>query len=433
MRVRPISWRSRAWLLLGVTVLLLIAAIMILGGRTENGAAETGQSDRRTEVVLLVLLGSALLGGCLHVYPKALLEKTTVRGMNRLTAENDIRTLLAEIVGGAFLLTGLYFTYGQLQETANQAAIARERLSDQRYENAMDRVSSSSSGIRALGIAGLERLMPELEPDEKRPIYAVLAAQIRQYAPWTEAKKKRWATLSREVGRKAEADHLVGVGSLRKRAPDVQAALGVLSERKQIPFRVDLREVDLQGAELGHAWLPGAIFSGAHLDYLDCRTGQGPYADFQGADFEGASLYGAYFNNANLTAAVFRTPINEDGTRRTSQTTDLRDAHFRGATLVRTDFEAANLAGANFSPTKVGTTNLSNAIFKDATLTGADFEKANLTGADLTGAKLIGANLAGADLRDATLDGADLHGARYDHTTQWPAGYWVDAGRTVVE
>ena len=134
--------------------------------------------------------------------------------------------------------------------------------------------------------------------------------------------------------------------------------------------RIGLRDLHLQGAILGHAKLQGALFSGAHLDYVDTRTSTGPYADLRLADFQGATLFGAYLNNANLAGAKRATPRRADGKLRAEQTTLLRFASLRGA----------NLAGAD---------------------------------------------LSGADLTDVRVGGAELVGARYNLRTAWPDGRWV--------
>lgn len=120
---------------------------------------------------------------------------------------------------------------------------------------------------------------------------------------------------------------------------------------------------------------------------MDTRTGEGPYASFVRAKFKGASMYGAYFDNANLTRAIFETPIGADGKLRERQRTDLRYAHFRGVTAPGASFKAADLTGANFT-TKVSRTNLRGADFTGAILTGANFAGADLTDADFRGAKI---------------------------------------------
>jgi uncharacterized protein YjbI with pentapeptide repeats len=445
--LRWLREKGSAPLLAAIIGLTILSVLLIVAGGGVFGALA---------YLSMALLGIALVLGCLFAFPYAGIWKTEDESAGKVAKPadgnkrsqepdsdyvNDLRTMLISTLVGAVGLVTILLTYQSAKaaaDSANSASLQAEQTQKQqaneRVTSAGQLMESKNPGIRTIGINTYRGVIRELIRDRnitEAEGYGPLASYVKSRSPWTKDKEQRWAALRIQVGRKAEDDPRVGVGSLRKRAPDVQAALNVLSEHKQGPFRADLRDADLQGAAFGKAWLPRAIFSGAHLDYMDCRVGEGPYANFQGADFQGASMYGAYLDNADLTKAVFNTPA-PGGKLRTSQITDLRDAEFKGAILVEANFTAANLAGALFDPSKVRTTNLTGADFTGANLTGADFTGANLTGADLTGAKLNGANLQGADLRNAKLDGADLKGALYDPSTRWPAGYYVEADQTVI-
>ena len=437
-------------LLAAIIGLTILSVLLIAAGRGVFGALA---------YLSMALLGIALVLGCLFAFPYAGIWKTEDESASQVAKPadgkersrepdsdyvNDLRTMLISTVVGAVGLVTILLTYQSAKAAADSANSANLQAEQTQKQQANERVTSAGQlmesknpGIRMIGVNTYRGVIRELVRDTsitEAEGYGPLASYVKSRSPWTKDKMQRWAALHIQVGRKAEHEYdpRVGVGSLRKRAPDVQTALNVLSELKQGPFRADLRDADLQGAALGKAWLPGAIFSGAHLDYMDCRVGKGPYANFQGADFQGASMYGAYLDNADLTKAVFNTPVEADKKLRTSQTTDLRDAEFKGAILVEADFTAANLDGALFDPSKVRATNLSKAKFIGASLVKANFDQANLTGADFTGAKLNGANLQGADLRNAKLDGTDLKGALYDRSTRWPAGYYVEADQTVI-
>jgi uncharacterized protein YjbI with pentapeptide repeats len=172
----------------------------------------------------------------------------------------------------------------------------------------------------------------------------------------------------------------------------VQAALSVVGSNKgDLPDKLDLRDADLQGATLGRAQLPGALFSGAHLDYLDVRTGEEPYANFAGAEFKGTSLYGAYFDNADLSEANFDTPIGADGTLRTTQRTDLRHAHFRGPRPPSVSFRRPTCAGPTSPRPRGAGRRCAERTSGGALLTEADFRGAKIDGVNLTGAILTGA------------------------------------------
>lgn len=121
---------------------------------------------------------------------------------------------------------------------------------------------------------------------------------------------------------------------------------------------IDLRNSNLQGADLAMTSLNWANLQGANL---------------QGANLQGAALYKAKLG-----------------------WTDLVRANLQGAFIPKANFHWANLQGANLA---------------GAFISEASFWRTNLTGANLTGANLQRANLEGVILEEANLEGADLQGA----------------------
>jgi uncharacterized protein YjbI with pentapeptide repeats len=383
---------------------------------------------RWMDFLSVVVLGILLAVGCLFAFPYASVWK----GHEDLKEEdiktaNEIRAMLISFIGAAFALSTLYFTYQTSQASERSAvqaeqsaakAASQQLAADQRAQlrdllnQGTTLTQSETIEIRLAGLFALDELMNEDHPIQ-RQVLTLLTAYMRSHSPWTRDKRDAWMSMSDEKKLAAETSRAVGIGSLRKRSPDVQAALGALGKRSKLklpdgrPFRADLRDVDLQGAELGRAQLQRAIFSGAHLDYADSRT-RDTNANFEGADFQGATLFGAHLDRAVLTDAIFSTPTEPDGARRTSQTTDLRNAHF-----VRAD--------------------LSGAKFQAADLRNAELRNAKLRNADLAEADLRGAHLEGSDLSGADLTLANLKGATYDKDTKWPSGFWVAPGGTRIE
>ena len=312
--------------------------------------------------------------------------------------------MLISIVVGAFALVTIYLTYVSAQAAAQSAEATEEQQKFDRLSASGELMNSGNAGIRIIGVASLRKLIDDngVEPVEG---HRALAVYVRDRSKWGKAKRERWKAAAAGPPRAAENHPRVGVGSLRKRAPDVQAALSVVSSPKEplADFRADFQDADLQGAELGRAKLDRALFNGAHLDYMDTRTRRGPYASFALAEFKGASMYGAYFNNSDLTKAVFETPVGADKQLRVHQRTNLRHAHFRGVKADGASFRAADLRGAVFTATPENRTSLR----------GADFTGANLTGADFTGADLTDANFREARIDRVTWDGANLTGADF--------------------
>ena len=407
--------RSHARLLLLTAGVTVATVWLVASQRTPSWA----------KLASVATLGGLLAVGCLFAFPYARVWK----GDETLTtddfkAANDIRTMLIGLIGAVFALSSVFFTY----QTARQAESSAARLADQQlaadrrallrdqFSQGAELIESKTLEVRMAGLLVLDELLNENDPIQRQTL-VLLNSYVRSRAKWAGQRRHAWLSTSDAEKVAAEASRTFGVGSLRKRAQDVQAALGSLSKLDKSKlhggkqFRVDLRDADLQGAELGWAYLQGAKFAGAHLDYADSRTKDGA-ANLEGADFQGATMFGIHLDRAKLAKATFRTPLRTasgvDTTLRTEQTTDLRNSHFVGADLTGANFLAANLGGAEL---------------RKATLVGANF-----TEADLRGARLEGADLTGADLTMAKLDGVT-----YDSDTRWPAGFYVPPNRTRIE
>jgi hypothetical protein len=394
MRDEGILARVRTW---SVPILLVIIALSITVSLQLR--AESGTLPRRLTVVTVALLGVFLALGCLFAFPHAKIWQSRDGGNFEL--ENGVRNILVGIVGGAFTLTTLYVGLESSRSALKSSEAAFREAMTNRLGQAGALIGDENAAVRASGLLALGRLMDDGDLN-RREGYRILALYIKtQPQPrWTKKKaadwkrfRARWATMTAETRKRMDDSPRFGVGSLRKRADDVQVALSVLGRQSKLrvpdaqgvesDYKADLRDADLRGAELGRAHLQRAIFSGAHLDYADCRTRDG-HADLSGADFQGATLVGAWLNRADLTGTVFRTPVNADGSLRTEQRTDLSGAHLGGAVLTGTDFSHV----------------------------------------DLTGARLEGADL----YRTIGLDTAILTGATYDDRTRWPPDFWVPAG-----
>ena len=393
------------WMLLFIVVVAILAALSI-----------TQLESPPLSVFLIVVFGVAVMIGCLFVFPYA--EVWEGHKPTEARDYNSTRNMLIAVVGGAFTLSTLYFTFRSAEESSRsaretkaaaetQAQAERERQAREEVGQAVTLLAAEEPVTRTAGLYVLDELLKRNAISQPLA-YKLVALYVKTNS--TSPFKKTgqdWRALSDDA-RRARADSpTVGIGSLTKRAGDIQYALGVLSEHDKVRAgsvlftpRIDLRDLHLEGAALGHARLQGTLFSGAHLDFLDVRTSSAPYASFQMADFQGATLFGAYLNDADLTGAKLSTPRNADGSLRVGQTTLLRYASLR-----RADLTGADLSGAD--------------------LDHADLRDATLRDANLTEAELDGARLDGADLTRARLAAAKLRGATYDLTTTWPDDHWV--------
>jgi hypothetical protein len=219
---------------------------------------------------------------------------------DRIDLESKSRQTLAQILGGAALLVGLYFTSQTLRTT-------QEGQITDRFTKAIDQLGKDSLAVRLGGIYALERIARDSESDHWA-VMEVLTAFVREQAP---AKTLPPDKTSGERETK-ESPHE------RKLPSDIRAILIAIGRRTRTLGNgeiqhLDLRNTNLQGAILVDAQLQGVFLHDAHLQDADLGRAQLQlaslmYAQLQGADLygaqlQGAILYGAQLQGANLTEA----------------------------------------------------------------------------------------------------------------------------------
>jgi uncharacterized protein YjbI with pentapeptide repeats len=170
----------------------------------------------------------------------------------------------------------------------------------------------------------------------------------------------------------------------------------------------DLRDCNLDKAELDSAKLDRANLTGANLTR----------ANLEGASAEEATFDGARLTNAELDSVSF---AKADLSNANLGHADLNDAYLGGAQLARCDARGANFSGANLERAS-----LIEGVFDGADMTGALADGIDLTGAsllqvNLTGALLKNAKLSRADLRRAVFTDANLVGADLSQAKAWGA------------
>jgi Pentapeptide repeats (8 copies) len=263
-----VLWSLPGWLLAALTLLERhLPLVGVLGGGL---------------TILMLLWG----------LPKWQATRLDLPPKERFELENEARKTLAQIIGGAVLIAGLFFTWANLkitQETATKnQELTREGQITERFTHAVDQLGAiDPEGAPKLesrlgGIYALKRVAKESERDHWT-IMRILTAYIGLHAPWDPMDTQP-----------AEKDE-----PLAKRAPDIQAALDVLGWRtrayEQEDERLSLWHVNLYRAHLSWANLERAYLGGANLRRADLR-----HAHLQRVDFWGAYLENADFEWANL-------------------------------------------------------------------------------------------------------------------------------------
>jgi hypothetical protein len=218
-------------------------------------------------------------------------KRSIESGNNYAKLVDDYRKTLVQIIGGAFLLYGLYLTQRRTKATEKTLRVSQRTLEVTRETQVTDRFTKAitqlgatdSQGkkqleIRFGGIYALERIARD-SPDDHWPVMEILTAYVRESAPWREpGTKDSRPAVSDETGL---PDRLLD--------KDIQAIMTVIGRRKKEQDKggLDLTAVDLRLADLVRAHLEGADLWGAHL--------------------EGAYLEGAHLKRANLKGADFST------------------------------------------------------------------------------------------------------------------------------
>jgi len=360
-------------------------------------------------VALLVVVGLAVLAGCIYVLPQVLVPDRSAASLGvvadpakrleledaRLKQRNDVRTTLLQGLAGAVVAVGLLLTWRQIR-------VNQEGQITERFNKAIDHLGSDKLDLRLGGIYALERIAKNSN-DDRDTIAEILTAFVRQRSPWPPS----------QPGQYREDFPLGQQPELRRRAADIQAALTVLgrgSFTREGALQLNLAVVDLRKAALDNAHLEGANLGGAHLEGASLRGAHLAGAGLHAAHLEGASLGLAHLQGANLAGAHL-------------QGADLIGAHLERATFYYTHLEGAFLIDAYLEGAFLNWAILKATDLRGAGLGGADLRGAGLGGADLRGADLGGANLGGAKLEGAVLSGARLKGAIADELSSWPDGF----------
>jgi hypothetical protein len=237
---------------------------------------------------------------------------------DRFDRENEARRTLATILGGAVLLTGGFFTWRNVTLAEDSFRLLQQGQITDRFTKAIEQLGATDASgkprleVRLGGIYSLEAIARE-SVSFHWPIVEVLSTYVRENAP---------VNMDKEL-------HTEKAPSDPHYPADIQAVLTVLGRRTRESERTDQR-VSLAYANLSHA------------------------------DMQNANFSGTLFHNS-----------------------DLRGALLNGTDLSQTKLESANLSGAF-----LWGTNLSRAHLSQALLVGTNLREANLSGADLTGVDL---------------------------------------------
>lgn len=277
---------------------------------------------------IIVSLGmAALVLFMLWKFPQWLAMARSVPDVKeRLLMEEELFKILIQMLGGAFLLAGLYFTW-------RNTYLSKEGQITDRFNKAIDHLGNDKAEVRLGGVYALARIAKD-SPKDHWTIMQVLCTFLR--------------TRSRESVSDPES-----VGT------EVQTVLDVLGDRSAEYESVD-QCLDLRGLNLKRANLRGALLDRAQLDesnlqHADLMRASLARADCRGANFNSAHLREARLDGANLMAADLRGA-------------SLRAARLRGANILGAQMDKATLIGADLTGVQFATKDqISSAICDEST------------------------------------------------------------------
>ena len=244
---------------------------------------------------------------------------------DRIDLESKSRQTLAQILGGAALLVGLYFTSQTLRTT-------QEGQITDRFTKAITQLGDTNLAIRLGGIYALERIAEDSASDHWS-VMEVLTAFVREYSHGRATSPWAWLSMLFAEDQSAE-------DRAKSQPPaDIHAILTVIGRRTRTfgngeTEHLDLRNTHLQGAYLTGAQLQEAFLGEAQLQGAWLTGAQLQGAVLAGAQLQGAALWGAQLQKANLGEAQLQGAILA-GTQ--LQGAYLGEANLRGAQLREAD------------------------------------------------------------------------------------------------
>jgi uncharacterized protein YjbI with pentapeptide repeats len=314
-------------------------------------------------VIPLLLIGSLVLVGFVLWESKQWYAAAgQIKELSpHIQAKNEIMRTLAQVLGGAFILTGLYFT-------AKNVFVSRRAQITDRFADALEKLSDTNNMLKRLGgIHALESIARDSPGDHWR-IMEIFTDFVR---------------INTTDNLYLESQNKVQQERRRPRA-DIQQILNAIGRRTRAYGMGESRRLDLTGANLNGADLRGANLEGVIFRETNLCGAILLGAHLRGANFSSANLEGANFNLADLKRANF-------------YRAHLEHAQLRNAFLNKTSFAMAHMQDASFEGT-----DLQGVYFPNAVLDNTSFERAHLKECQFSGASLKGTILKEAEVSSPT-------------------------------
>lgn len=258
-------------------------------------------------IVGVVVVLFAVLVCCVLILPPLIVEQglsdvdaAPLSAVDRLRAENDVRSVLLQALAGLVALAGVG---AGAAVTVHQVRVNREGHTIGLFTTAVEQLSSPRVSVRHGGVYALA-FLAGLDSRYAGKIHALLTAFIRQQAPWPPTRPANEVDDDRSRFHGGLADDVGGAISALKDGTMITD--GAMSELENVDFRdaqldeFAIGKVCLIGSNLSNANLINADLSGASMTNTILRG-----TNLTGATLSGADLSAADLHDANLTAVVY--------------------------------------------------------------------------------------------------------------------------------
>lgn len=257
---------------------------------------------------------------------------------DRIETETQILISLGQILGGGFILTGLYFT-------GKSYVLARRGQFAERLGAAIEGLGGDSLQRRVGSILSLGAMVSD-ERGDMSVVINVLCSFIRT------------ATTG--------DDYRTEFSNIPPRA-DIQAAISVLAQARRRMSWWKWVEIDLRGSVLSRANFDRGDFRRAL--FQDCLLTESSFfrSRLARANFSRAMLGGSNFNQTDLRRASFFRSASPASTFRRS---NIVNANLTRANLAECSFDGARIINCTF-----GQSALERSSFRGSRVRGGDYHR----------------------------------------------------------
>jgi len=243
--------------------------------------------------VITVIIIVAVLSFIIWILPEFLLpsiNQISPAEEKVIAIQNEYRQIIAQIIGGAVILYGIYSTLIRIEEIEKNIEIAQEGQITDRFTKAIEQLGHENIEVKIGSIYALERISID-SPKDYWSVIEVLSAFIRRASSLD--------TISKE--NKAYKD------IPPQRSIEIQTALNVLARRKMDELELaEDRYLNLSLCNLRNAYLGKSNLSRTNLWRSDLSYAYIGKANLQNAYMGKANLQMADFSNANLEGVNFK-------------------------------------------------------------------------------------------------------------------------------